>query len=236
MTIKKRFWTDVAVKPADGRFEVTLDGKTIKTPAKAALLLPSQAIADCVAREWDAQDGDINPDLMPATRMANSVIDKVTLNRAAIIEMLAEYGGSDLLCYRATGPEELIARQADAWDPILDWVDTRFGRLNITEGVMHIDQPQTSLAALKEALEKLTNWELAAAHDLITISGSLVLAMTVMHDHLLPSDAWALSRIDETWQIEQWGADEEAETMAARKWSDFEFAAEFFNLARNSKN
>ena len=232
MNIKKRFWTEVAVIEVESGFEVNLDGKQLKTPAKACLILPNRNVAELVAKEWDAQEGEIDPDQMPATRLSNSVIDKVSVNQGAIVDMLAEYGGSDLLCYRATGPEELIKRQAHAWDPILEWANCIYGSLSITEGVMHIDQPEKTLRNFKLELGKFSAWELAAMHELITISGSLVLAFAVARDHISSTQAWDLSRIDEDWQKEKWGGDEEAEGIAFKKAEALKFAAKFLNFVK----
>jgi chaperone required for assembly of F1-ATPase len=184
-----------------------------------------------VAAEWQAQTGTVNPATMPFTRTANSAIDTVVPQHQAVVDMLAAYGGTDLLCYRATGPAELVARQAAAWDPLLDWSATALGApLRTTAGVMHVDQPPASLVTLTAAVDALSDFQLAAFHDLVAISGSLVLALAVTRDRLTVEEAWALSRIDEAWQIEQWGDDEEAAELAARKRADFLQADRFFAL------
>ncbi|MEM7240794.1 MAG: ATP12 family protein [Pseudomonadota bacterium] len=231
MSFKKRFWSDVTIEESRDGFEIALDGRHVKTPAKSSLALPNRALAELVAGEWRAQETDVQPETMPATRMGNSVIDKVHHNHAAIVDMLADYGGTDLVCYRATGPYELIARQASAWDPILAWVQDTYGPLNITEGVMHIDQPKTTLKNLKLPVAALNPWQLAGFHDLVTISGSLVLALAVGSNHLETEAAWNASRVDEIWQIDQWGADEQAEANAGHKRDAFLFAEKFYRLA-----
>jgi chaperone required for assembly of F1-ATPase len=168
---------------------------------------------------------------MPFTRTANSAIDTVLPQKEAVVAMLAAYGASDLLCYRATGPAELVARQAAAWNPLLDWSAAALpAPLRITAGVMHVDQPPASLQALTTAVRALSAFQLAAFHDLVAISGSLVLALAVVRHRLTADEAWALGRIDETWQIEQWGDDEEAAELAARKRADFLQADRFFAL------
>jgi chaperone required for assembly of F1-ATPase len=145
--------------------------------------------------------------------------------------MLSAYGGTDLLCYRATGPADLVARQAAGWDPLLDWAATALlASLHCTAGVMHVDQPEDSLAVLDAAVRSLTPFQLAAFHDLVALSGSLVLALAVSRGRLTAEAAWQLSRIDETWQAEVWGADEEAAETAARKQGEFLQAARFFAL------
>lgn len=227
----KRFWKQATVEQAETAFTVRLDGRPVKTPSKTLLTVPTRALAEAIAAEWDAQTGEVKPDTMPFTRSANSAIDKVTPQFDAVVDMLAAYGGTDLLCYRATGPEALIERQAKAWDPLLDWSATTFGApLKATAGVMHIAQDPRSLAALHAPVAAMSPFQLAAFHDLVAISGSLVLALAVTRGRLSAAEAWALSRIDEAWQIEQWGDDEEAAELAARREADFLQAGRFYAL------
>jgi len=228
----KRFWTTTATVKVDGGYGIELDGRAVKTPAKSTLVLPTAAMAAEVAKEWDAQEGKIDPNTMPVTRGANSAIDKVMPQRAEVMELLAAYGDSDLLCYRAAGPSQLIALQAEAWNPLLDWTFDSFGvRLKTGEGVIHVAQDPDGLARLKAELNGLTAFELAGAHDLISLSGSLVIALAVMRGHLETKKAWRTSRIDEDWQISQWGEDEEARKLENVKCSAFCDAARFFAMA-----
>lgn len=229
----KRFWTTATATRTPEGWAVMLDARAVKTPAKAALVLPSEGLAQMIAAEWAAQQGKIDPATMPATRMANSALDKVAPMRAEVAAHLAEYGGSDLLCYRAEEPVELVRRQAEGWDPLLDWAaETLAAPLIVTRGVVHVAQPPASLAALTAAVARQSPFQLAAFHDLVAISGSLVLALGVTHGRLTAEAAWDLARIDETFQIEQWGADEEAAEIAALKRADFLLAARFYDLAR----
>lgn len=230
--MKKRFWTDVSVVPVQDGFGIALDTRTVKTPLKQDLIVPTQGFADQIAQEWLAVGDMLDPTKMPYTRAANAAIDKLTKQKDEVVALLAEYGGSDLLCYRATYPEALIARQAKAWDPLLDWAADQFGeRLNVTAGVVPIDQPQGPLRAMQARLDALTEFQLSGAHDLIAISGSLVLALAVLDNVVSARNAWDISRIDEAWQIEEWGADEEAEAAAALKSADFERAVHIFRLS-----
>ena len=227
----RRFWTAAAVVPGAGGFAVQLDGRPVRTPLKAPLVLPTEALAQAVAAEWQAGEGTVDPRRMPFTRATNSAIDTVIPQFDAVVTMLADYGGSDLLCYRAEGPEALAARQAAAWDPLLRWaVQAHDAPLVITRGVMHRSQPEASLAALAAAVRGLSPFQLAAFHDLVALSGSLVLALAVARRRLTADEAWTLSRIDESWQIEEWGADEEAAEIAALKQADFLQADRFFAL------
>lgn len=227
----KRFWKEARAEACEGGFTVRLDGRPVKTPAKVALVVPTMAMAEAIAAEWDAQTGEVKPDTMPVTRAANSAIDKIVPQRAAVVEIVAAYGGSDLLCYRAVGPEALVARQAAGWDPVLDWAEAALGvRLAVTAGVMHVAQEAGALARLTARVEGFDPFRLAAFHDLVAISGSLVLALAVTEGRLTPGEAWALSRIDETWQVEQWGEDEEAAASEAARHEGFLQAARFYAL------
>ena len=208
-----------------------LDGRPVKTPAKTLLVVPTEALAQAIAAEWDAQQGEIKPDTMPYTRTANSAIDKVAVQFDDVATMLSAYGGSDHLCYRATGPEPLVARQAAAWDPLLAWAAQSLDlHLTVTAGIMHVAQPEAALARATALVAALNPFQLAAFHDLVALSGSLVLALAVIHGRLDPDTAWRLSRIDEDWQIEEWGEDEEAAELTAVKQAAFLQAARFYGL------
>ena len=227
----KRFWQAASAEACEGGFTVRLDGRAVKTPARRALVLPTLAMAEVIAAEWDAQQGLVKPDTMPATRAANSALDKVAEQFDEVAGLLAAYGETDLLCYRATGPAALVARQADGWDPLLAWCATTLqAPLIATAGVMHIDQPAASVAVLRDLVHGFTPFQLAAVHDLIAISGSLVLALAVTRGRLTVEQAWDLSRIDETWQNEQWGVDDEAAALESLKHHALLEAARFYGL------
>lgn len=229
----KRFWKTATATPVDDGFTVLLDARPVRTPAKAALKVPTLAMAQAIAAEWDSQEKLVDPRTMPVTRGANAAIDKVLTQRHEVIALLAEYGDSDLLCYRAAGPEALIARQAAGWDPVLDWAAKALkARLFVGEGVMHVPQTAQALETLAAELKKFDEFAIAAAHDLVSISGSLVLALAVTKGTLTPDEAWMLSRIDEHWQIEQWGADDEATAHELLKKQAFLDAAAFYRLTK----
>lgn len=227
----KRFWKEAKAEAVDGGFTVRLDGRAVKTPAKTLLVVPTLALAKAIAAEWDAQSGLVKPETMLFTRSANSALDKIVPQFDAVVDMLAAYGGTDLLCYRATGPEPLVARQQAAWNPLLDWAAEALGApLVATAGVMHIPQSAKSLERLHTAVADFSPFQLAAFHDLVAISGSLVLAFAVTRGRLSASEAWTMSRIDEAWQIEQWGVDEEASESEAVREADFLQAGRFYTL------
>lgn len=229
----KRFWTRTEVTEEPEGYGIALDERKVQTPAKVALILPSRALAEVVAAEWDAQTDKVDPRTMPATRGANAAIDKVRHQHGEVAAMLADYGDSDLLCYRAASPAELVARQAAAWDPMLDWLDAEFGaRLRPTVGVMHVAQDKAALERLWSVVQGMSAFELAGFHDLVSISGSLVLGLAATRNVAPIDELWRLSRVDEIWQAEQWGADEDAEATAALKAEAFRDAKRFYDKAR----
>lgn len=229
----KRFWTETTVADAEGGFSVLLDGRGVRTPAKTALQVPTRPLAEAIAAEWDRQEGQVDPNQMPFTRMANSALDKVTPQRLAVADMLAEYADSDLLCYRADGPDSLVQRQNERWTPYLDWAANAFGaRLQPVTGLMHSPQPPQALARLKDEVRALDPFQLAAFHDLVCLTGSLVLGFAASRDFALPDVIWADSRLDEIWQAEQWGEDAEAAELAQTKGSELAHAKAFWDLTR----
>ena len=227
----KRFWQAAQAEPCDAGFTVRLDSRPVKTPAKQPLVLPTLAMAQHVAAEWDAQQGLIKPDTMPLTRAANSAIDKVAPQIDGVVGEISNYGTTDLLCYRATDPQPLIDRQAAGWGPVLDWARDNLGApLDVTHGVIPIPQPAPSLARLRAHVAAHSPFQLAALHDLVAISGSLILGLAVAHRHLTGEQAFALSRIDESWQNELWGEDEDAAALEALRRDAFLTAERFFAL------
>ena len=229
----RRFWTQATVEDTGDGYEVLLDARPVRTPSKAPLRLPTRAMAEAMAAEWDAQAEQIDPRTMPITRSANTAIDKVTPQRAEIVALLADYADADLTCYRAAAPDELIARQAEAWDPLLDWAaDTFQARLFAVEGVMHAAQPPESLARLTGQVDAMDPFALTGFHDLVALSGSLIIGLAAAHRFAAPEELWQTSRIDETWQEQQWGVDEEAAAAAANKRTAFLDAFRFYEMAR----
>lgn len=230
---KKRFWKTTDCEKVDGGYRITLDGRSVKTPAKAELVVPTLGMAQAMVSEWDAQEGKIDPATMPVTRSANAAIDKVSIQFAEVADMLAEYGGSDLLCYRADSPDELVSRQNNAWNPLLDWAEKTLGaRLEPITGVVFQPQSSEAMSTLTQKVHGLDNFELAAFHDLVSLSGSLVIGFAAVHELHTVHDLWALSRIDETWQEEQWGIDEDAQLLALTKYQAFAHACQFFKMSK----
>ena len=229
--VAKRFWTETTVEVQDKGFEVLLDGRPVKTPLKAPLTLPTREMAEAIAGEWQAQGEKIDPETMPTTRSANAAIDKTTPQRFEVAEMLAAYGDSDLLCYRADSPDSLVARQAETWDPLLDWAEATYGaRLEPRTGVMHVPQNADALSRLSQEVHGLDPFRLTGFHDLVALSGSLIIGLAAASGEHDLETLWQASRLDESWQEEQWGPDEEATALAEVKRQAFYHAQRFARM------
>jgi chaperone required for assembly of F1-ATPase len=230
--LPKRFYKAATTREeGDGRVALLLDGKPVRTPGKARLLLPNAALAEAIAAEWRAQGERIDPETMPLTKLANSVIDGVKGREDAVIDDILGYADTDLVCYRAGAPQGLVRLQRKHWDPVADWARTDLGApLALAEGVMHVAQPKGSLDQIRKRLAAFDAWSLAALHVLTGLSGSALLALAVALGRLSAEDAWAAAHVDEDWQISQWGEDEEASERRARRHRDFTAAAKMLSL------
>ena len=227
----KRFWTTADAAPAEGGWGIALDGRPVRTPKRAALVLPSQTLAEAIAGEWAAVDGEVKPGTMPLTGIANAAVDIVGADPAGFAASLAAYGEMDLTCYRADGPQPLVARQVAAWEPPLKAMEARHGLVfRRTAGIVHVAQPAETLARLQALFGGLSPWKLAPLQPLVTISGSAVLALAVMDGMLGAEAAFDAGHLDEAWQAEQWGEDALALEARAGRWSQFAAAARFLHL------
>jgi chaperone required for assembly of F1-ATPase len=223
---RKRFYARAGVMAAAGDgFAITLDDKPVRTPSRRALTAPQRAIAEAIAAEWQAQGEFIDPVTMPLTRLANSVIDAVVDRVDAVSEDVAKYFQSDLLFYRAGHPEALVAREAAHWDPILFWAARELGaHFILTEGIVHVRQPEPAVAAARAALPT-DPWSIAALHIVTTLTGSALLALALLRGAIEPDQVWAAAHVDEDWNIEKWGVDEEVAGRRAARLVDFGAAA-----------
>ena len=228
----KRFWTEVSAEPDGDGWGVRLDGRPVRTPARAPLVVPNEALAQAVADEWRSVDGDVDPRAMPLTGLANAAIDRVAPDKAAFAASLARYGEADLACYRAHNPRELVERQVGSWDALLGWARRRFDvDFVTTSGVTHVAQPPATVERLAHALAVLDAFRLAGLSPLVTIGGSLIAALAVLEKAMTADDAWNAVTLDEQWQLEQWGSDAEAEAALENRRRDFMAAARFLELA-----
>jgi chaperone required for assembly of F1-ATPase len=230
-TLPKRFYKDVAVKDEAGGGVLLLDGKRVRTPGKAPLVLPTGALASAIAEEWRAQKDRIDPTTMPLSKLANSAIDGVAEHEQAVIDDILAFAGADLLCYRAQGPGGLVEAQKKYWDPVLAWAKEALGApLVLSDGVVHVGQPSASLGRLKATLAGRDAFSLAALHVMTSLTGSALLALAVALGQMTPEAAWKAAHVDEDWQISQWGEDAEAAARRKNRWRDFAAAARFERL------
>ena len=224
----KRFYRSASVGEG-GR--ILLDGRPVRTPGRRDLAVPGAALAEAIADEWNAQEDLIDPRAMPLTGLANAAIDRIAPDPAAFARGLAAYGESDLLYYRAEGPAALAARQTALWDPILVWAQQRYDAVfELATGVIHMKQPEESVARLSQAVAGRDPFQLAGLSPLVTISGSLLIALALAEGELGLDQAWAAASLDEQWQAEQWGEDAEAAAALAARRRDFAAAARFLAL------
>ena len=221
---RKRFYGKADVAEAAGGFAVALDGKPIRTPSGRIVAVPKLEIAQAMAAEWDAQKEAIDPLTMPMTRFANSVVDAVADRVAIVRDDIAQYLNSDLLFYRAGYPDVLVAREAAHWDPVLFWAAETLGaHFILAEGVMHVSQPEAAVTAARDALPR-DPWSVAALHVVTTLTGSALLALALHHGARNAAQVWAAAHVDEDWNAETWGADEEVGARKAARRADFEAA------------
>ena len=227
----KRFWTSAATAPEAEGWGVRLDDRPLRTPARALLVVPTEPLAEAIAAEWNEPGDSIDPRAMPLTGLANAAIDRVSPHPAAFAAGLARYAEGDLAAYRAEGPAALVARQAELWDPLLAWARRRYDvDFAVTSSVLHVDQPPATVQRLGHAVHALDAFRLAGLSPLVTIGGSLIAALAVLEGGLTAADAWNAVSLDEQWQLEQWGADAEAEAALENRRRDFIAAARFIEL------
>ncbi|MCL6729022.1 ATP12 family chaperone protein [Sphingomonas hankyongi] len=227
----RRFWKEVEVQHEAGGWAIRLDDRPLRTPARAALLLPTEPLGQAVAEEWRSAGETVHPRAMPMTGLANAAIDRVEPERQAFAGGLARYGEADLACYRSDWPPDLVERQSNAWDPLLAWARRRFDvDFVTTSGMLHVPQPPATVDRLAHAVSALDAFRLAGLSPLVTIGGSLVAALAVLEKAMTPEEAWDAVSIDERWQLEQWGDDAEAVAALENRRSDFMAAARFLAL------
>ena len=226
--LPKRFYRSVTVEQGDSGYEIRLDGRAMRTPARQVFAVPTPALAEAIAAEWDAQEEVVDPRAMPMTRLANTALDGVASDPQAVAEDIVRFSGTDLLCYRAGEPQELVARQCEAWDPMIDWAHASLGsRFVLAEGVMYVEQPREAIAAFSANLGRyLEPLALAAIHTMTTLTGSAILAMAVAMEAVSAEDAWKAAHVDEDWNIDLWGEDAEAAARRSRRWKEMKAAAD----------
>jgi chaperone required for assembly of F1-ATPase len=229
---RKRFYASASIAETDSGFSVILDGKPIKTPSGKIVIAPKRGIAEAIAAEWQAQQEIIDPLTMPLTRLANSVVEAVADRIDAVADDIEKYLGSDLLFYRAGHPEGLVAREAAHWDPIVFWAAETLGaHFMLAEGIVHVRQPKTAIASARAAFPD-DPWSIAALHVVTTLTGSALLALALAHGVREPHQIWAAAHVDEDWNIEKWGIDEEVAARRAARLVDFQAATKILNALK----
>lgn len=227
--LPKRFYTDVTVVAEEGGgFGIRLDGKSVRTPARAILKVPTRALADNLKAEWEAQEELIDPAKMPATRLVNTALDAVADKVEAVAGEIVAYAGTDMLCYRADSPDGLVLRQQQSWDPLLSWVaETHGARFVLAEGIIHRQQPGTAIEALEAALKPFaTPIAISCLHTMTTLTGSAVLALALAEGRVMLDEAWRVAHLEEDWTIEHWGSDPEAEARREKRFAEMRAAYE----------
>lgn len=238
MNARTRFYREVSIQsPGEGErasgYAILLDGKPIRTPAGAPLLLPNAALAEAVAEEWRVQEEKIRPETMLLTRLANAAIDRVAPNREAIVGQILAFARSDLVCYRAEAPEALLARQARAWDPLIEWARARYGAsFKSAAGIAFVEQPKDALEALERAMAGQGDHALAGLHAAATLLGSAIIALALLEGQLGADEAFAAAELDEIYQSEKWGRDHDAQMRFRRNAEELSEIARFFRLLR----
>lgn len=229
----KRFYKEAKIVPAADEFAIELDGKPLGTPEKRALIVPTLRLAEAIAGEWQGQGITVKPLSLPLTRLVSMALDRVSPRRAAVIAEIAKYATTDLLCYRADGPRELVERQQQIWQPLLDWAEARLdAAFAVTQGVTPVAQAPTTLAAVERAIAAHDALRLVALHLATTACGSVVLGLALLAERISAEEGFAAAQLDETFQIERWGEDaEQTKTRAALK-EDIALAARFAALLR----
>jgi chaperone required for assembly of F1-ATPase len=224
--LRKRFYEQVGIAEGEGGYGLTLDGRPVRTPARRSLAAPARGVAEALAAEWRAQGKFIDPATMPVTRLANSIIDGVADASAPVAAEVEKYLGSDLVFYRAENPEGLVAAQSAAWDSVLDWVrDDLRARFICSAGLTFVRQPQPSLTAASAAIPRDDPWRLGALHVITTLTGSALIALAVLHGRLSTEEAWTAAHVDEDWNMQTWGRDDQALARRAARFAEMQAAA-----------
>jgi chaperone required for assembly of F1-ATPase len=227
--LKRRFYQEAAVRNDAAPFGIVLDGRPIRTPARRALAAPSLPLAEAIAAEWRAQTEFVDPAAMPLTRLANTIIDGVAAAQDEVADEIANYLGSDLVCYRAATPQGLVARQARHWDPILAWAAATLGAaFAVGEGVIHVPQPADAVARARAAIPR-NPWRLGALHAVTTLTGSALMALALARGGIGLDAAWAAAHVDEDWNMELWGRDALALARRAYRFAEMQAAARVLN-------
>jgi chaperone required for assembly of F1-ATPase len=224
--LPRRFYGEAKAERRGEGYALLLDGRLAKTPAKKPLIVQKRAVAEALAAEWAAQGERLDPSKMPVTRIVNAAIDRIGEEQAAVRADIVKHAASDLLCYRAEGPQSLIDRQEALWSPLIAWAGETLGaRFILSAGIVHVAQPERTLQAIEKAVAPFDPFELAALHSATTLSGSAIIALALARGRVTADAAWEAANLDEDWQMSQWGADEAAAALRKQRFNEFAAAA-----------
>lgn len=225
----KRFYKDAQPAPREGGFTVEIDGRQLRTPGKRPFLAPTRALAEACAAEWRAQGDEVRPDSMPLTKLVNVALDLTPNARARIVESIAGYAATDLVCHRADRPEALIARQAEAWDPLVAWARERLGApLKVVTGVIAAEQPDEARVAYAACADACEDYALTGLAHAVGMAGSGVIGIALQRGHLDADAAWKAACLDDLWQVETWGEDFAARARLDALKAEFDALGAYF--------
>jgi len=231
----KRFYKEVSLKASNDQYEILLDGRVIKTPMKSTLAVKTEPLGIAISDEWSAQGEEIDSETMILTKLANTALDRVAPRRGDILEELVSYGANDLLCYRATDPNSLVELEQKVWDPILNWIKEQHNiRLELAAGVVHVSQSSSEITKLAGLYDQFDEFELTALHNMTTMLGSAVLPLALILGEWETEDVWAAAHLEENFQIERWGEDEQAQNRRKFRHGEFLETYNFYQLSRKS--
>lgn len=223
IALPRRFYKETSVTEADGGFGVALDARTLRTPGGAVFVAPTRTLAQLCADEWAAQGEHIAPASMPVSQFAFATLDWTAKSRDDIVNYVVAFGGTDLCCHRAEAPVELVARQAEKWDPVVAWAASDLGApLPVVTGIVAADVPETAIAALREHASVLTDFELTALGQAASLAGSALIAFALLRARLTPAEAFEAAALDNLWSLEKWGEDQEGRARLDRQRAEFD--------------
>lgn len=229
----KRFYKQAEPAEVEGGFGIFLDGRPVRTPGRRELALPSWPLADALATEWESQEEQLDPEAMPLTALAFTARDVVAPKRLEVVDEIVAYSETDVLCYRASFPDSLVQRQQEVWQPLIDWIGSGLGApLEVTTGIQVVEQPAASRERLRKAVEAYDDLALTSLSSAVSISGSLVIALALCEKQISAEEAFAAAELDETYEMEQWGWDREAQERRDRLQAELQNARRFLELLK----
>ena len=229
----KRFWKVTSVIADERGYAISLDEREVKTPMGLPFIVKTETLASVIRKEWDDQVEHIDPNSMPIYKFAVTSLDRVSTQRSAVVDELSAYGANDLLCYREDRDPKLAEYQDQVWQPFLDWAAEMFSvNFVVFKGIMPGDQDQESISKLRDAVDRFDDYQLSGLHTLVTVSGSLVLGLAAAYNQAPLDDIIKASFLDDLWQQDKWGYDEEVAVRLKNHRKLIEDAHHYLQLLR----